>query len=340
MVALPKVTSCSPIYFIWPSIPIFLLLHKSMADKFPNSKAAWAVAEKQIPLEVGPGLTEYIPESNEVVIKVHYAAVNPTDHLVNLFFLFKRHFQVANRKQMQDDPYVDFEYPWIFGTDVAGEIVELGSQVTRFKIGQRVIGHCDSLLTSLKTHAGFQSYTICREILVAAVPDNLPLANAAVLPISVSTAATALFVGQGLPLPSLDPKPMGKTIVLWGGSSSCGSSAIQLAVAAGYKVVTTASSANAEYVRSLGATFIFNYKDPNVIRDIVKVFETENFGGIVDCIGSESVQLLCAGLLNKLGGGKLSSLRFPTDSTVGNVTIEMRKLFYRPFLETFLTFPQ
>lgn len=53
-----------------------------MAHNFPNSKAAWAVAEKQTPLEVGPGLTAYEPEANEVVIKVHYAAVNPTDHLV------------------------------------------------------------------------------------------------------------------------------------------------------------------------------------------------------------------------------------------------------------------
>ena len=57
-----------------------------MAQNFPNSKAAWAVAEKQIPLEVGPGLTDYKPEANEVVIKVHYAAVNPTDFIVIFHF--------------------------------------------------------------------------------------------------------------------------------------------------------------------------------------------------------------------------------------------------------------
>lgn len=53
-----------------------------MTERFPNSKAAWAVAEKQTPLEVGPGLADYKPEANEVVIKVHYAAVNPTDYIV------------------------------------------------------------------------------------------------------------------------------------------------------------------------------------------------------------------------------------------------------------------
>ncbi|RDW58274.1 hypothetical protein BP5796_12204 [Coleophoma crateriformis] len=275
-----------------------------MAPTFPDGKAAWAVAEKQVPLEVGPGLSEYKPEANELVIKVHYAAVNPTDYI------------------MQDNPYMKFEYPWIFGVDVAGEIFQLGSAVTRFKIGQRVIGHCDSILTNLITHAGFQSYTICREILVAEVPNELPLANAAVLPLSVSTAASALFIGQNLALPSLDPKPTGKTVVIWGGSSSCGSSAIQMAVAAGYKVVSTASSSNAEYVKSLGATFVFDHKDPNVVSDILKLFETETIGGIVDCVALDTTQRACAEILSKLGGGKLSQLGWPIEGAPENVTIE------------------
>lgn len=42
---------------------------------------------------------------------------------------------------MQDTPYFELPYPWIFGTDVAGTVARLGSNVTRFKIGQRVIGY-------------------------------------------------------------------------------------------------------------------------------------------------------------------------------------------------------
>lgn len=227
-----------------------------------------------------------------------------------------------------------YEYPWIFGVDVAGEIYQLGSEVTRFKIGQRVIGHCDSILTNLKTHAGFQTYTICREILVAEIPDGLPLANAAVLPLSVSTAASALFISQGLALPSLEPKSNGETVILWGGSSSCGSSAIQLAVAAGYKVVTTASSTNAEYVKSLGATFALDYKSPNIVDDVVKIFEKEKFGGIVDCISFDDTQLLCAEILSRLGGGKLSKLRVPTEGGPENVTVEMGNLLGNLYSET------
>jgi NADPH:quinone reductase-like Zn-dependent oxidoreductase len=43
--------------------------------------------------------------------------------------------------QMQDTPYFELQYPFIFGTDVAGTVVQLGSKVTRFKIGERVIGY-------------------------------------------------------------------------------------------------------------------------------------------------------------------------------------------------------
>jgi NADPH:quinone reductase-like Zn-dependent oxidoreductase len=128
---------------------------------------------------------------------------------------------------MQDWAYKQLPYPWIFGVDVSGTIAQLGSNVTRFKVGQRVIGHCDSLLTEKVSHSAFQRYTTCREILVAAIPDSLQLANAAVLPLSISTAASGLFKGLKLPFPSIDPQPIGKTILVWGGSSSCGASAIQ-----------------------------------------------------------------------------------------------------------------
>lgn len=128
---------------------------------------------------------------------------------------------------MQDAPYFQLKYPTILGTDVSGTIVQLGSNVTRFKIGQRVIGHCDHVVTGNPSHAGFQRFSTCREILVAKIPDTLPLANAAVLPLSISTAATGLFKLLALPFPELDPKPTGKTILIWGGSSSVGASAIQ-----------------------------------------------------------------------------------------------------------------
>ncbi|KAL3417104.1 zinc-binding oxidoreductase [Phlyctema vagabunda] len=270
----------------------------------PDNKAAWIVAEKQSPLEVKPG-PDHKPEANEVVIKVAYAAVNPTDW------------------RMQDNPYIELPYPWVFGTDVAGTIVAVGSEATRFNIGQRVIAHCNSLLSRKVTNAGFQSYSTCDEILVAAVPDSLPLVNAAVLPLSISTAAAGLFGHLNLPFPTLNPTASGKTVLIWGGSSSCGSSAIQLAISAGYKVATTAGDANHKYVKDLGADFVFSHSDPKVVENILHLFEKEKFGGILDCIADHNTQNLCADILSKLGGGVLPTLLWPSQEFPKNVDAKL-----------------
>lgn len=93
-----------------------------------------------------------------------------------------------------------------------------------------MIGHCDSLLTDKATNGGFQNYATCLEILVAEVPNSIPLANAAVLPLSSSTAATGLFKHLPLPYPTINPIASSKTVLIWGGSSSVGSVAIQYVI--------------------------------------------------------------------------------------------------------------
>jgi NADPH:quinone reductase-like Zn-dependent oxidoreductase len=187
--------------------------------------------------------------------------------------------------------------------------------------------HCDGLLTGKATNAGFQQYSTCLEILVSAVPDSVPLANAAVLPLATDTASAGLFHVLGLPFPTLTPKSLGKSILIWGGSSSVGSSAIQLAVAAGYTVATTASIANHEYVKSLGATHILNYKDPQVVEQILKVLKPEDL--VIDCIGCEETQITCGKILSKLGGGKLAAANFPQWPLPENVEGVFSKLSVR-----------
>ncbi|TAQ87226.1 hypothetical protein B7494_g4450 [Chlorociboria aeruginascens] len=277
-----------------------------MATLF-NNQAAWLPTERARAVQVGPG-PKPNPGELEVVIRVAYAAVNPTDW------------------KMQDEPYFKFEYPFIFGTDVAGTIVQLGSSVTRFKVGQRVIGHCDSLLTHKATNSGFQLYSTCREILVAGIPDSLPLSSAAVLPLSISTAAAGLYGILSLPYPSLDPKPTGETILIWGGSSSCGSSAIQLAVASGFTVATTAGKANHDYVKNLGASIVFDHKDAGVVQNIIKLFSEEcNVGSkagdvyVLDSIGDKETQAACAEIVSALGGGKLPINLWPIGPFPNNV---------------------
>ncbi|CAI7662623.1 unnamed protein product [Penicillium glandicola] len=245
---------------------------------FPN-EAAWIIAPKTRPLEVGPG-PDPTPSENEVVIKVAYAAVNPVDW------------------KEQENARIKLPYPYIFGTDVSGTIVQLGANVTRFELGQR-------------------KYTTCREILVSAIPDSLPLANAAVLPLSVSTAASALFHYLELPYPTLNPKPIGKTILIWGGSSSVGSSAIQLAVAAGLVVITTAGSSNVEYVKNLGASQVFDYRDLDVVDRILEGLKPGDL--VFDTISSQSTQSTNARILGAIGGGKLPVTLWPVEGLSANV---------------------
>jgi NADPH:quinone reductase-like Zn-dependent oxidoreductase len=79
------------------------------------------------------------------------------------------------------------------------------------------------------------------EDMTSQIPDDLSFEQAAVLPLGLSTAVSGLFLKDqlGLQLPAADKgEERGKTVLIWGGSTSVGSNAIQLAVATGYEVIT------------------------------------------------------------------------------------------------------
>lgn len=96
---------------------------------------------------------------------------------------------------------------------------------------------------------------------VAELPYAIPTSKGVVLPLGISTAAAGLFQKGylGLPFPKEDFEDLGRTVLIWGGSSSVGSCAIQLAIAAGADVITTAGPKNFEYVKRLGARQCFDY---------------------------------------------------------------------------------
>lgn len=185
--------------------------------------------------------------------------------------------------------------------------------------------HCDSMLTQKPTNAAFQLYSTCIEHMVSVVPDSLPLSKAVVLPVSVDTAIIALYIHLELPLPSLRPSPIGKKILIWGGSSSVGCSAIQFAVASGLEVVATASRANHDFVKSLGATHVFDYKDPSVVDQLINFLEPGDF--IMDCISTKETETTCAEILGKIGGGKLPVVNFPQGTYPENVQSSFGEFF-------------
>ncbi|GGF14131.1 zinc-binding alcohol dehydrogenase family protein [Hymenobacter cavernae] len=208
------------------------------------------------------------------------------------------------------------KYPFVLGSDLAGEVVGVGASVSRFKVGDRVIGQAVGMdkKRNRSAEGAFQEYTVLLAHMAAPIPDSLAYERAAVLPLGLSTAACGLFEKDQLALnhPSANPKPTGKTLLIWGGSTSVGSSAIQLAVAAGYEVITTCLPRNFDYVKKLGASQAFDYNSPTVVSDISKAFQGKTSAGAL-AIGQGSTEA-CLDILPACQGNKFVSIAsFPID---------------------------
>lgn len=266
----------------------------------PTNTAAYLLGPKVKPLQVteAPYPTA---TSNQIIVKNAAVAINPADWLKqdrgNLLF-----------------PWV--KYPFILGYDVAGEVVQVGASVTRFQVGDRVVGMAVGIDSKYNDSAqgAFQTYTVLLEHMTAPIPDSLSYENAAVVPLGLTTAAAALFEKDQLALeyPTVPArKPNGKTVIIWGGSTSVGSNAIQLAVAAGYSVITTASPRNFEYVKNLGASHVFDYNSPTVVADILTTLgDSQVAGGIA--IGHGAAEALFDILHHSKGKKKfLSMVSYP-----------------------------
>jgi NADPH:quinone reductase-like Zn-dependent oxidoreductase len=132
--------------------------------------------------------------------------------------------------------------------------------------------------------------------------------NAAVLPLALSTAACGLFQKDHLALqyPSANPKPTGTTLLIWGGSTSVGSNAIQLAVAAGYEVITTSSPRNFDYVKRLGASQVFDYNKKSTVEDVIKALKGKTIAGAL-AIGTGSTEA-CSDIVHACNGNKFVSI--------------------------------
>jgi len=262
------------------------------------------------PFEVGPAEMP-APAADEVVVRVRAVAVNPLDWVV----------QGTGRMT-----YRWLTHPAVLGTDVAGEVVAIGSAVTRLAVGDRVVGLATGTDKGRDPrHEGaFQTHTALLERLTTVIPDDLSFEQAAVLPLGVSTAACALFqerhLGLRRPRSAADaggavPDAGGaaprerEVVVVWGGSTSVGMNAVQLATAAGYDVVSTASAVNAETVKGLGATHVYDYRDPEVVDKLVAVIAGRTVAGAV-AIGLGSTEA-CIRLLARTGGSRLALLSTP-----------------------------
>jgi NADPH:quinone reductase-like Zn-dependent oxidoreductase len=263
----------------------------------PRNRALW-LPKRGAPFEVGPA--PYTPPTaDEVVVQVGAVAVNPFDAIPG--FVYRLIL-----------PWLTF--PTVIGSDVAGEVVEVGTNVTRLRPGDRVLGHAVGTERSRNRAAegAFQKYTVLMQHMVSPIPDNLPFEEAAVLPLAISTAACGLFQQDqlALQLPTMDAPDRKETVLVWGGSTSVGSNAIQLARCAGYRVLATASPHNFDYVRSLGAAAAFDYHSRSAVNEILGALGASPLAGTL-AIGAGSLSAALS-IAAKASGRRRVATAYPT----------------------------
>ncbi|KAF5352562.1 hypothetical protein D9756_006066 [Leucocoprinus leucothites] len=227
------------------------------------------------------------PAGGEVLIKVEYSAMIPPDA-----YIVDRGFLVS-----------EADYPVIVGFTAAGTVVKVGKDVRDLKPGDRVT----SFAYGASRNKGVQEYAIQPRSVCAKIPDNLSLEAAATIPDNFVCAFYTIFNQLSLTMPSSfpatqDPPQSDTPILIHGAGSTSGQYMIRLLHLARYKkILATASSKHHDYLRSLGATDLFDYRSPTLVEDINKAAGgPEKVTLAVDCISAESTM----GILVKVVGPK------------------------------------
>ncbi|HEY1612604.1 MAG TPA: NADP-dependent oxidoreductase [Rhizomicrobium sp.] len=179
------------------------------------------------PDDVEPSL----PDASQVLIRVKAASVNPVD------------FKIRSGKYpaVKED-----RLPYTPGRDASGIIEQCGAQATKFKTGDAVFGMVGI------GGGGYAQKVVLDQDAIAAKPSGIDHAHAAAIPLAGQTAWQGLFRHGGL--------QAGQSILVHGGSGGVGHFAIQFAKAKGAHVLTTVSTANVAFAKSLGADVVIDYK--------------------------------------------------------------------------------
>ncbi|MCJ1382906.1 hypothetical protein MMC17_006019 [Xylographa soralifera] len=265
----------------------------------PSNRASWLMA-KQSPVNVVDSAPYTSPSANELVIKTKAIALNPADVVIQKLGIL-----------LQD-------YPAILGWDAAGEVVEVDPSLADvYTIGDRVIGAATRINQKAGTYcyAAFQEYVVLKAPSIAKIPKEVAYEDAAVLPVGINTAASCLFMDEtlGLVAPSIDgtKTSQGKTLLIWGASSSVGSCGVQMATQAGYEVVGVASKRNHEMAKGLGASMCFDQSDPSVIDDVVAYLNGKEVVGAYDAISNDLTLNAICEILDRSDGRKLVASVIP-----------------------------
>jgi NADPH:quinone reductase-like Zn-dependent oxidoreductase len=188
------------------------------------------------------------PADDEVLIRVVAASLNPVDVAIRKGYLVKL---VGN-------------FPLIPGMDAAGVVEKVGNKVTKYKAGDPVFA-----FFTLKGEGGYAEFVTAKDDELAPKPGTVSFAQAAGVGAAGATAWEALIETANL-------QP-GQSVLIHGGSGGVGHLAIQIAKARGAKVFATASTANQDFLRQMGADVAIDYtrtKFEDVAKDVDVVLDT------------------------------------------------------------------
>ncbi|KAF5342142.1 hypothetical protein D9611_002034 [Ephemerocybe angulata] len=240
------------------------------------------------------------PKADEVLVKVHAAALNPVDW------------------KIQKVGYFITQYPTVLGIDIAGEVVKLGEAVadSQFAVGDRVVFPG---IYNQVGNTGFQEYSASGLVTLAKIPANISYEEASSLPVGLTTAYTGLYNvsphGLGfnsLPKPGAKGKYSGTPIVIIGGSSSVGQYTIQLAKLSGFSpIITTSTLKHETYLKSLGATHVLDRNTP-LTQESLKGITDSPIQSVYDAISDADTQK--AGLDLLAPGGQIVVVQYPQPS--------------------------
>ncbi|MBU6462296.1 MAG: NADP-dependent oxidoreductase [Bradyrhizobium sp.] len=225
-----------------------------------------------------------MPDAGQVLVTVRAASVNPVD------------FKIRSGKYpaVKED-----RLPYTLGRDVSGVVEKCGAQALRFKVGDEVFGMVD-------IHGGgYSEQVVLDQDAIAAKPDALDHVHAAAIPLAGQTAWQGLFRHGDL--------RAGQSVLIHGGSGGVGHFAVQFAKAKGARVLTTVSTENVEFARSLGADVVIDYKKQrfeDAASDLDFVF---------DLIDGETRER--SWKLLKKGGVLVSTLTEPSQEKAGQLGV-------------------
>lgn len=211
------------------------------------------------------------PGFGEVLVKVLASSVNPLD------------FQVR-----RGDYKNELQLPVITGHDVSGVVVEIGSGVKNFKVGDEVY-----YTPEIFNGAGsYVEYHVAKESIIGIKPKNISHLEAATFPLAGGTAWEMLYTRAQLKI--------NQTILIHGGAGGVGIPTIQIAKAMGATVYTTAKGIHHQFLKELGADYTIDYEKENYIDAVLALTDNKGVDVVIDTIGGTTLSD-SGKVLNQLG---------------------------------------